>query len=171
MEGSALWLLQDNLSAVNNLRREDALAGIDPDRLIFAERMSLADHLARHKYDDLFLDTLPYNAYTTTSDALWAGLPVLTVAGKSFASRVSASLLSAVGLSELVMLNQSEFESYAIALAHDPHKLDAVKEKLLQNRPSQPLFDTLVFTKNLEAAYEKMYAIYQDWLPPEMIEI
>jgi len=140
-------------------------------RLLFANRLPPAEHLARHNQADLFLDTFPYNAHTTASDALWAGLPVLTMMGQSFASRVAASLLNAIGLPELITNTPEEYEALAIALARNPQKLADIKLKLANNRLTTPLFDTPLFTKNLEAAYIKMYERYQADLQPEHISI
>jgi predicted O-linked N-acetylglucosamine transferase (SPINDLY family) len=171
VEGSVLWLLQDNSRAVENLRKEADQLGVDAKRLVFAERMTLSEHLARHRQADLFLDTLPFNAHTTTSDALWTGLPVLTVMGESFASRVAASLLIGIGLPELITNTQKEYEALAIELAGSPQKLRDVKLKLASNRLTSPLFDTPIFTKNIESAYSKMVERYQADLPPEHISI
>jgi hypothetical protein len=171
VEGSVLWLFQDNAWAVDNLKKEAQKQGIDAQKLVFADRMPLSEHLARHRQADLFLDTLPYNAHTTTSDALWTGLPVLTLQGQSFASRVAASLLSAIGLPELITSSQEEYEALAIELALNPTKLADIKLRLVNNRLSAPLFDTPLFTKNLEAAYTKMYDHYQNDLKPEHIFI
>jgi predicted O-linked N-acetylglucosamine transferase (SPINDLY family) len=169
VEGSVLWLFQDNAWAVESLKQEATNHGVDPSRLVFAERMPLPEHLARHRQADLFLDTFPYNAHTTTSDALWAGLPVLTLMGNSFASRVAASLLNAIGLPELITNSQEEYESLAIALASNPEKLAALKQKLVNNRLTTPLFDTPQFTKDLEQAYVQMYERYQaDQLPEHL---
>ena len=120
VEGSVLWLLEENPWAVENLRAEAARRGIAPQRLVFASSLTVDEHLARHRLADLFLDTLPYNAHTTASDALWAGLPVLTRTGETFASRVAASLLRAIGLPELITSTESEFEELAVELAHNP---------------------------------------------------
>ena len=169
LEGSVLWLFQDNPLAVENLKKEALNHGIDANRLVFAERMLLPEHLARHCQADLFLDTFPYNAHTTTSDALWAGLPVLTLMGKSFAGRVAASLLNAIGLPELITTNQEEYEALAIELALNPQKLADIKLKLANNRLAAPLFDTPLFAKNLEAAYIKMVERYQADLQPDDI--
>ena len=171
VEGSVLWLFQDNSWAVENLKKEAEKQGIDGQRLVFAERMPLVEHLARHRHADLFLDTLPYNAHTTASDALWAGLPVLTLMGGSFASRVAASLLNAVGLPELITSTQEEYQALAIELALNSKKLADIKLKLKNNRLTTPLFDTPLFTKKLEAAYIKMYEQYQADLQPDHIFI
>ena len=171
VEGSVLWLLQDNSWAAENLKKEAEKQGVAPDRLVFAERLPLPEHLARHRQADLFLDTFPYNAHTTTSDALWAGLPVLTLMGRSFASRVAASLLNAIGLPELITFTQKEYEALAIELAMNPNKLEDIKLKLASKRLTAPLFDTPLFTKNLEAAYIKMMEQYQADLQPDHIAI
>jgi predicted O-linked N-acetylglucosamine transferase (SPINDLY family) len=171
VEGSVLWLLQDNPWAVENLKKEAQNQGVDAQRLVFAERMPLPEHLARHRQADLFLDTLPYNAHTTCSDALWAGLPVLTLMGQSFASRVAASLLNAIDLPELITNTQEEYEAMAIELAINPQKLRDIKLKLARNRLTTPLFDTPLFTKNLETIYTKMMERYQADLQPDHITI
>jgi predicted O-linked N-acetylglucosamine transferase (SPINDLY family) len=127
--------------------------------------------LARYRVCDLFLDTFPYNAGTTASDALWTGLPILTRMGRSFASRVAASLLNAIGLPELITNTQEEYEALAIELAMNPQKLADIKLKLVHTRLTTPLFDTPLFTKNLESAYTKMYERYQNDLGPDHISI
>jgi predicted O-linked N-acetylglucosamine transferase (SPINDLY family) len=171
VDASVLWLLNDDQTAITNLRNEAQLRGLDPARLVFAKRMDLPEHLARHKAADLFLDTQPYNAHTTGSDALWAGLPVLTCTGESFASRVAASLLYAIGLPELVTETQADYEALAIELATNPVKLKAIKDKLESNRLTTPLFDTPRFAKHIEAAYTTMYERYQADLLPDHIDI
>ena len=153
---SVLWLLEDNPTAAKNLQQIAMNKGLDPVRLIFAKRMPLAEHLARHRLADLFLDTLPCNAHTTTSDALWAGLPVLTLPGETFASRVSASLLNAIGLPELIANTQVEYEKRAIDLAQSPEILAQIKGKLMVNRKISPLFDTKQYAKDLEGLYQGM---------------
>jgi protein O-GlcNAc transferase len=161
-EGSVLWLRVPNEAASANLRREAEMRGIAGDRLIFAKRTPLAaDHLARHRLADLFLDTTPFNAHTTANDALYAGLPVLTCVGQSFASRVAASLLKAVGLGELITNSLEEYEALALRLIKDPSHLASVREKLARNRRSAALFDTAHFTRRLEAAYTMMWERYQ----------
>jgi len=171
VEGSVLWLLQDNSLAAENLKKEAEKQGVASDRLVFAERLPLPEHLARHRQVDLFLDTFPCNAHTTTSDALWAGLPVLTLMGTSFASRVAASLLNAVGLPDLITNTQEEYEALAIELALNPKKLADIKLKLANNRLTAPLFDTPLFTKNLETAYIEMHRRYHADLESEHIFI
>lgn len=154
--GSVLWLLDDSETAVANLRREAQARGVDPTRLIFATRLPPADHLARHRCADLFLDTLPYNAHTTASDALWAGLPLLTCEGTTFAGRVAASLLRAVDLPELIVPDRHEFERRAIEIACDPERLTAIREKLAHGRATMPLFDTRRSCRAIEAAFRMM---------------
>ncbi len=170
-EGSVLWLLEGNPTVVHNLGKEAEARGVRRERLIFAGRMPLAEHLARHRLADLFLDTLPYNAHTTASDALWAGLPVLTCVGKAFASRVAASLLNAIHLPELITQTQPDYEALALELASQPDKLQAIKSKLEDNRLTTPLFDCKLFTKHIEKAYAEMYERYLADLPPEHIYI
>lgn len=167
--GSVLWLFEANATARDNLFYEAASAGIDPDRLIFAPRMDLADHLARHAHADLFLDTLPYNAHTTASDALWCGVPVVTCMGESFAARVAASLLTAVGLPDLITTSLPDYEALALVLARDPARLAAMKAHLKAARASAPLFDARAFTRGLEAAFRRMHALRQAGNAPEAI--
>jgi predicted O-linked N-acetylglucosamine transferase (SPINDLY family)/predicted TPR repeat methyltransferase len=171
VEGSVLWLLEDTALATTNLRREAAARGVDANRLVFAGRMPLPEHLSRHRCADLFLDTLPYNAHTTASDALWTGLPVLTRIGEAFAGRVAASLLNAVGLTELIAHSQEDYERTAIDLATNPARLALIKDKLARNRMSTPLFNTPAFTRDIEAAYTAMHARLQAGLPPDHIQI
>lgn len=167
VHGSVLWLLDHNPVFTQNLQKEAQARGIAPHRLIFAPRMPLADHLARHRLADLFIDTLPYNAHTTASDALWAGLPVLTCMGKSFAARVAGSLLFTMGLPELITHTQSDFESKAIDYAKDPVALQKIKLKLLENLSNSPLFNAPLFTRHVEQAYRVMHERQQSGLPPE----
>lgn len=154
---SVLWLLEDSPWAVANLRREAFARGVAPSRLHFAQRLPPEAHLARHRHADLFLDTLPFNAHTTASDALWAGLPVLTATGETFAGRVATSLLHAVGLPELVTPDLATYEALALALARDPARLAALRARLAATRATAPLFDTAGFARTLEAAYEEMW--------------
>lgn len=169
--GSVLWLLHDNPHASANLRKEAANRGIDPARLVFAPRMPLADHLARHRAAGLFLDTLPCNAHATASDALWAGLPVLTAPGSTFSARVSASLLHAIDLPELVAPSLSDYESQAIELARNPALLAGIAARLHANRMVSPLFDTALFTLHLEKAYKIMHRRQLAGLRPETFEV
>ena len=171
VEHSVLWLLEDNPSASKNLRQEAEARGIAGSRLVFATFMKLDEHLARHQLADLFIDTLPCNAHTTASDALWAGLPVLTCMGRSFAARVAASLLNAIELPELITDTQDAYEAKAIELAQNADMLSEIKRKLEKNRLATPLFDGKMFTRHIEAAYEAMYARYQTGLPPADIQI
>lgn len=154
--GSVLWLLQGNASIGANLRREAAARGVDPARLIFAGRATPDAHQARQQLADLFLDTLPYNAHTTASDALWAGLPIVTTPGHSFPARVAASIVTACGMPELIAPDLATYETLALELARDPGRLKALRAKLAANRATAPLFDTARFTRNLEAAYAAM---------------
>ena len=168
---SVLLLYADNQSAVKNLKLEAEKRGVDSERLIFGGMLNRSAYLARYRCADLFLDTLPYNAGATASDALWTGLPVLTCMGESFASRVGASLLNAIGLPELVTQTQAEYEALAIELATNSAKLNSIIDKLERNRLTTSLFDTPQFAKDIEAAYIKMYERYQANLPPDHIHI
>lgn len=168
---SVLWLLRDNDWAEENLRKEAQARGVDPGRLIFAPRMNLEEHLARHRLADLFLDTLPYNAHTTASDALWSGLPVLTCAGKTFAGRVAGSLLLAVGLPELVTSNFEEYEALALKLATEAGPLNEIRRKLERNRLTASLFDTDRFRRHVESAYSTMWQIWQRGEQPRTFSV
>ena len=167
VDGSVLWLYEDNAAAANHLRQEAEKRGVHPSRLVFAKRIPLAEHLARHQLADLFIDAFPCNAHTTASDALWAGLPVLTLMGNAFASRVAASLLNAIELPELITSTPQAYEALAIEIAKNPEKLAALKQKLASNRLTTPLFDTPQFTRDLERSYVQIYERYQDDLSPE----
>ncbi len=169
--GSVFWLLGDLPDAMRNLRREAAARGVDPERIIFAPRVPVDEHLARHQLADLFLDTLPVNAHATASDALWAGLPVLTCTGNTFAGRVASSLLHAIGLSDLVTSSLAEYEKTALALARDPQRLGALRDRLMRNRQSEPLFDTARYTRGLERAYVRINEQTQRGLPPESFSV
>jgi predicted O-linked N-acetylglucosamine transferase (SPINDLY family) len=158
VDGSVLWLLEGNASIRGNLSREAAARGIEESRLIFAGRTSPDRHLARQQRADLFLDTLPYNAHTTASDALWLGLPIVTLPGRSFPARVAASILKAAELPELIAPDLQAYEALALALARDPARLRALRDKLKAGRDTMALFDTARFTRNLEAAYLGMLA-------------
>jgi len=171
VESSVLWLLEDNISATKNLSAEAQGRGIAPERLVFAKRIELSEHLARHRLADLFLDTLPYNAHTTASDALWAGLPVLTCLGNTFPGRVAASLLNAIGLPELITHNLDEYEALALKLATNPQWLLSLRQKLEVNRSTHRLFDTAAFTKHIESAYVSMWTRHQAGLAPEHIYV
>jgi protein O-GlcNAc transferase len=166
VEGSVLWLLEGSAAAVRNLRQNAAVRGVDQDRLVFAPRMRLDDHLARQRLAGLVLDTLPYNAHTTASDALWAGVPVVTCLGSTFVGRVAASLLNAVGLPELITGALAEYETLALQLARDPGLLTTLKAKLARNRQTFPLFDTDRLRRHIESAYQTMWERCQEGLPP-----
>lgn len=168
---SVLWLLECNPWAKENLCREARLRDIDASRLIFAPRVSIADHLARHTLSDLFLDTLPYNAHTTCSDALWMGLPVITCVGDSFAGRVAGSLLKAANLPELITYSLEEYELGALQLANNPNELAAIRHKLAQNKEALPLFDTRRFAQHLEQAYQIMRQTHLTGQPPQAIKL
>jgi predicted O-linked N-acetylglucosamine transferase (SPINDLY family) len=165
--GSVLFLYAENAWSEQNLINAAVLRGVNPERLVFGKKLALPEYLARYRQADLFLDTQPYNAGTTASDALWAGLPVLTCPGESFAGRVAASLLTAIGLPELIAQTPAQYEALAIELATHPDKLTGIRTRLAQNRLTTPLFDTELFTANLEAAFTQMYERYQAGLPPE----
>jgi len=150
IKGSILWLYQSNKYSVENLMKEAEKRNIDSNRLIFANSLPLDKHLARHRLGDLALDTFNYNGHTTTSDALWAGLPVLTKIGESFAARVSASLLSAIGLPELITYSEKEYENKALYLARNPDQLLNIKSKLIKSIETTSLYNSKLFTKNLE---------------------
>jgi len=169
-DNSILLLYADNELVKINLKKEILSRGISASRLIFADRLPMSKYLARNNVVDLFLDTLPFNAGTTCSDALRTGLPVLTCKGDSFASRYGASLLNAVSLPELITSSIEDYEALAIDLAINPKKLKIIKEKLAKNLPKSVLYNTPLFTKNLEAVYLKIYNRYQDNLPADNIE-
>ena len=171
VEGSVLWLFRNNDGAERNLRREAQRRGINPSRLLFAGRLPLDEHLARHRLADLFLDTLPYNAHTTASDALWVGLPVLTCVGEAFAGRVAASLLHAVGVPELITSNLEDYQTLAVRFARDPTSLAEIKAKLVRNRGTYPLFNTERFARHIEAAYTTMWETWQCGEAPKSFSI
>jgi predicted O-linked N-acetylglucosamine transferase (SPINDLY family) len=165
--GSVLWLLWSNAATEARLRDAASLAGVDPARLVFARRMPKPEHLARHRVADLFLDTHTVNAHTTASDALWAGLPLITWPGETFASRVAASLLEAVGLPELVVSSLADYERTAIALGRDRERLRRVRERLADNRLRMPLFRTADYARGLELAFASMHARQRKGEAPE----
>ena len=170
--GSVLWLPAGDSAMMANLRREIEKAGLATDRLIFAPKIAKPeDHLARLRQADLFLDTLPYNAHATASDALWAGLPVLTRLGSTFAGRVAASQIKAVGLDELVTSSPGDYEAMALKLAREPDLLATLKAKLARNRNSYPLFDTARFARHIESAYGVMWQRYQQGLGPASFSV
>ncbi len=171
IDGSVLWLVAANDAARSNLQKAAAARGIDPARIVFAPRISPADHLARHAAADLFLDTPRYNAHTTASDALWAGLPVLTCPDDTFAGRVGASLVAAAGLPELVAESLDAYEAMALDLARDVAALAGLKDKLVAGRDSCALFDTAAFARDLETAYREMWRRHLDGAPPSDISV
>jgi protein O-GlcNAc transferase len=166
VEGSVLWLFESNPMAAGNLRTEAERRGVSGDRIVFAPRMAAPEHLARHRLADLFLDTGPYNAHTTASDALWAGLPLVTCRGATFASRVAASLLRAVGLPELITDSLADYEALALELANDPVRLAAMRDRLEADRDTAPLFDTDLSRRHIEVAYETAMDRLRQGLPP-----
>jgi protein O-GlcNAc transferase len=169
---SVLWLRAVDPATRSNLQREAAERGVDAQRLVFAPHVaSMADHLARHQLADLYLDTLPYNAHSTTCDALWAGVPVITCAGGSFAGRVAASALQAVGLPELVAASLEEYGQLALELACDSRKLRDLRQRLTDNRTVKPLFDTVGYTRRLEAAFRVMHQRAMQGLAPEVFDV
>ena len=170
--GSVMWLSGMSQIAMRNLQSAAKKRGVSSDRLVFASRMdAMSEHLARLKLADLFLDTLYYNAHTTASDALWAGLPVLTCLGEGFAGRVAASLLNAVGLPELITKAVEDYEALALELATSPNKLQNIRAKLAQNRLTEPLFDTALFTRHIEAVYQAVWDRHQQRLEANHIII
>jgi protein O-GlcNAc transferase len=170
-DNSVLWLITGNAKAAANLRLEAEKRGIAPERLFFAPKASVAEHLARHRLADLCLDTLPYNAHTTASDALWAGLPVLTCLGDTFAGRVAASLLKAIGLDALITHTPDEYETLALRLARDPAYLATLKDTLNRNRDTCLLFDTQSATRHIEAAYLTMAEIVRRHEKPRSFNV
>ena len=169
VDGSILWLLANNPQAEGNFRKEAAARGVDPSRIFYAPRAPLPIHLARQRFADLFLDTAPYNAHTTASDALWAGLPVLTLPGQGMQARVAASLLTAAGLPELITTSVEDYENLAVRLATEPELLATMKKKVLAARLGSPLFDVTRFTRDLERLYEEMMRRHHAGLPPDHI--
>lgn len=171
VRGSVIWLLTDSEDARENLAMEATNAGVEPKRLVFAKRLPMDDHLARHQLADLFLDTLPYGAHTTASDSLWSGLPVLTVRGNSFASRVASSLLENVGLPELIAEDLRSYERLAVELGRDKTTVEYLRRKLKENLTAYPLYDTRTFTRNIEHAYMKMVDRHRNGLDPETFSL
>jgi protein O-GlcNAc transferase len=168
---SVLWLSVKSKTAKENLRQEAKARDVNPGRLFFAERLPKQDHLARLALADLALDTRIYNGHTTSSDSLWAGVPVITLQGTHFASRVSSSILRAIGLPELITKSLEEYETIAVKLAREPEELQAIREKIAMNRSKAPLFDTPRFVKNLEKAYKEMWKIFAAGEEPRHIEV
>jgi predicted O-linked N-acetylglucosamine transferase (SPINDLY family) len=171
VDGSLLFLYAASTAAQRNLLAESARHGIEAERIVFGPRLGFRDYMARYRAMDLFLDTLPYNAGTTASDALWAGLPVLTCMGRGFAGRVAASLLLALDLPELITATAVEYEELAVRLATNPQELARINEALAMGRAGAPLFDTAGFTRNLERAYVQVHERYLSNLPPADIAV
>ena len=168
VSNSILWLAETDAISKANLIQEAKKRNVDPSRILFAQRLNgYGDHLARLSLADLFLDTLPFNAQTTASDSLWAGVPLLTRLGKSWCGRVAASLLSAVGLDKLIVDSYEDYINLAINLGLDSEKYQLIKKRLLQNRLQKPLFDSQLFTENIEKAYVEVFNRYRNQLPPE----
>jgi predicted O-linked N-acetylglucosamine transferase (SPINDLY family) len=168
---SVLWILLNNRNAAQNLKNEAKLLGVDPNRVIFASNMLNEDHLKRIQLADLFLDTFPYNAHTTASDALRVCLPVLTLEGESFPSRVASSLLRELCITELISKSLSDYEDIAIKIASNPELLQKIKKKLTANLHSTTLFNSKLYAKNLESAYRKIYQRHSENLPPDHVYI
>ena len=168
---SVLWLLGGHPAAQNNLKRQAAAHGIDAGRLVFAGRESKEVHLSRLQLAGLALDTRVVNGAATTSDALWAGVPVLTLQGRHFASRMSASILSAVGLETMITYRQEDYEKFAVELALCPDKLRAIRRRLEQNQLQAPLFNTQGFVENLQAAFAEMWTRFCAGRQPAMIRL
>jgi protein O-GlcNAc transferase len=171
VSNSVLWLIGGNITAENNLKKQAQSKGISGVRLLFAPHLPKEEHLARLRLADLAIDTRIVNGAATTSDALWAGVPVLTLQGSHFASRMSSSILSAVGLPELITYDIETYETLAVCLAQNPERLNSIRKKLAKNRLTKPLFDTLRFTRNLEKAYQKMMEIWQAGDEPRQIDV
>jgi protein O-GlcNAc transferase len=172
VDGSVLWLLESNPAVSRNLRVEAKHRNVAPERLVFSSYTDeYSDYLARYRVADLFLDTLPFNAGGTASDALWAGLPILTCSGQTYAARMAGSLLNAIGLPDLITTTLDAYEQMAIDLATHPEELAVIRHKLAVYRLTTPLFDTKRFTKNIEAAYTAMYERHQAGLAPDHIVV
>ena len=169
VNNSVLWLIKSNKWVEQNFSKEAKRQGIDPLRIIFAEKLSHSEHLARHKHADLFIDTFNYNAHTTASDALWAGLPIVTKQGKQFSARVTSSLLTACGLPELITKNEKEYEDLIYELATNPKKLKTISLKLSENKKNKPLFNTKQYTNNFENGLQKAYDLYFNGEHPKNI--
>jgi predicted O-linked N-acetylglucosamine transferase (SPINDLY family) len=169
--GSVLWLLASNDLVERNLRREAEQRGVEPGRLVFAPRLPLAEHLARHRHADLFLDTLPCNAHTTASDALWAGLPLLTCVGRTFAGRVAASLLAAIGLPELITASLEDYECTALGLARDARRLHELRDVVRRHRETSSLFDSPRFAAELEALLARLWGRWRSGGAPANVTV
>lgn len=171
VDQSVLWIYESNKGLANNLREEAKSRGVSPDRIIFSGVLPVPEYLARYQLADLFLDTFPYNAGTTTSDALWVGLPVLTRSGKTFSSRMAGSILKAIAIPELITYTIADYEDLAVELATNGTKLDSIRKKISANKISTPLFNSPQTAKNIEKAYQMMYTRYLDGKSPENIDL
>ncbi len=169
VEGSVLWLQAKNELAISNLKAEATVRGVDPDRIMFTAQLPYPEHFALYRCADIFLDSLPYNAHTTANEALWCGLPVLTQIGESFAGRVAASLLRTLGLDELITHSIEEYEAKAIYLGLNPKEIARIKDKLELSRSNSPLFNTELYARHIENAYQKMHDRFAKILPPDHI--
>jgi len=167
--GSVLWLLETNKIVKANLEKEANKRGVTSDRLVFAKKVSHKKYLSQFYHADLFLDTFPYSAGATASNALWAGLPIVTKSGQSYTARMAGSMLNAIGLPELITQNEKDYEALILELATNPTKLAEIKEKLAINRSTQPLFNTELYTKYLENGYQQAYQNYFDGKLPQTI--
>ena len=171
VEGSVLWLRQSNQWSELNVKKEAQRRKIDPERIVFAGRVPMAEHLARQKLADLFIDTFSFNAHTTAAEALWTGLPVVTKTGQGFAARVAGSLLNSVGLPELITKNEHHYEMLILELVTNPSKLSKIRKKLVANLLEQPLFDTEQYTRHIEDGYQQAYQNYFENNPPKTITV
>ncbi|MBT8573499.1 tetratricopeptide repeat protein [Polynucleobacter paneuropaeus] len=171
VEGSVLWLYESNALIAEQLKSEAKARGVDPARLVFGKMLPQSEYLARYQIADLFLDTFPYNAGTTANDALWTGLPVLTRMGSSMASRMAASLLNTLGLSELITESAEAYEAVAIELGNNPEQIDQIREKLEKSKISSQLFNTPLFTRNLEKVFRQIYKRQHSGLSPDHIRL
>jgi predicted O-linked N-acetylglucosamine transferase (SPINDLY family) len=169
--GSVLWLRHDNEAAADNLRREAAAQNVAPGRLVFAGRAEEAEHIARHRLADLFLDTMPFSGHSTAIESLWAGLPLITCTGNCFASRVSASALAAVGMPELAAASLADYKALALRLVRDPALLASYRGRLDAGRAAFPLFDQAGLCRALETAYEKMTALARAGEKPQAFTV
>ena len=168
---SVLWLQKVNETAEKNLKGEAEARGVGSARLVFTDKLPKHEHLTRLKFGGVALDTWIVNGAITTSDALWAGVPVITLQGSNFSSRMSSSILTAIGLPELITQTAEEYESLAVDLARSPDRLQTIKQKITKNRLTQPLFDTPGFTRNLEKAYKEMWQIFVAGESPRQIDV
>jgi predicted O-linked N-acetylglucosamine transferase (SPINDLY family) len=167
VEGSVLWLYESHPESTHELKREAEIAGISPERLVISKKLPQPEHLKRYRHADLFIDTFPVCGHTTTSDALWCGVPAVTMLGKSFISRVAASLLHAVELPELVTHDLAAYEALAIALAHDPVRLKKLHTHLIDGRMRFPLFDSVATTRAIEASYQHAIELHRKKIAPQ----